>query len=212
DVERSAHPLKSFKAEMQAHNLCEEVALGLWTREHVYEYVDVTFSPNDFPAELSALIHEKTEGHPLFAANLLQYLGERGDLAKVSGRWSLVRPLSETDLAAPESVRAMISKKMDALETEERRALQYASVEGTEFLSIVTAKLLDVDEIDLEERLAQIGRTHRLIETLGEEELPDGSLTTRYRFAHALYQNFLYGDLVNKRRVALHQQAGQRLL
>ncbi|HJP94077.1 MAG TPA: protein kinase [Pyrinomonadaceae bacterium] len=212
DVERSGHPLKSYKAEMQAHNLCEEVALGSWSREHVAEYLDATFSPNDFPEQLTTLIHEKTEGHPLFAANLLQYLSERGDLAKGNGRWSLVRPLSEMDLAMPESVRAMISKKIDALEEEERRALQYASVQGTDFLSTVTAKLLGIDEIDLEELLARIGKTHRLIETLGEEDLPDGSLTTRYRFAHALYQNFLYGDLVNKRRVVLHKQAGEQLL
>ena len=212
DVERSGHPLKSYKAEMQAHNLCEEIALGSWSREHIAEYLDATFSPNDFPAELTSLVYEKTEGHPLFAANLLQYLGERGDLARENGRWSLARPLSEMDLAAPESVRAMISKKLDTLEPEERRALQYASVEGTEFHSTVTAKLLGVDEIDLEESLARLGKTHRLIETLGEEELPDGSLTTRYRFSHALYQNFLYGDLVNKRRVSLHQQAGEQLL
>ena len=212
DVERSGHPLKNYKAEMQSHHLCEELALGSWSREHIAEYLDATFSPNDFPAELTSLVYEKTEGHPLFAANLLQYLGERGDLAKVNGRWSLVKPLSEMDLAAPESVRAMISKKLDTLEAEERRALQYASVEGTEFYSTVTAKLLGVDEIDLEENLARLGKTHRLIETIGEEELPDGSLVTRYRFAHALYQNFLYGDLVNKRRVQLHQQAGEQLL
>ena len=46
----------------------------------------------------------------------------------------------------------------------------------------------------------------------GEEELPDGSLATRYRFSHALYQNFLYGDLVAKRRVMLHRQAGEQLI
>ena len=212
DIERSGHPLKSYKAEMQAHNLCEEVALGSWSREHVAEYLDATFSPNDFPAQLTSLIHEKTEGHPLFAANLLQYLGEHGDLVKDNGRWSLVRPLSEMDLAMPESVRAMISKKIDALDEEERRTLQYASIEGTEFLSTVTAKLLGVDEIDLEESLARISKTHRLIETIGEDELPDRSLATRYRFSHALYQNFLYSDLVNKRRVMLHKHAGEQLL
>jgi tetratricopeptide (TPR) repeat protein len=116
------------------------------------------------------------------------------------------------NLEAPESVRGMISKKIDALDAEGRRALQYASVEGTEFHSTVTAKLLGIDEIDLEEQLADIEKTHRLIETLGEEELPDGATTTRYRFAHALYQNYLYGDLVNKRRIVLHQQAGEQLL
>jgi serine/threonine protein kinase/tetratricopeptide (TPR) repeat protein len=212
DVERSGHPLKNLKTEMQVHNLCDEVTLSSWNGQHIAEYVDATFSPNDFPADLAALVHEKTEGHPLFVANLLQYLGERGDVAKVNGCWSLARPLSEMDLAAPESVRAMISRKIDALEPEERRALQYASVEGTEFLSSVTAKLLGVEEIDLEESLALIGKSHRLIETLGEEELPDGTLATRYRFSHALYQNYLYGDLVNKRRVLLHQQAGEQLL
>ena len=123
DIERSGHPLKHYKAEMQAHNLCDELALGSWSREHIAEYVDATFSPNDFPLDLTSPVHEKTEGHPLFAANLLQYLGEGGDLSKVNGRWALVRPLSEMDLAAPESVRAMISKKIDALDPEERRAL-----------------------------------------------------------------------------------------
>jgi serine/threonine protein kinase/tetratricopeptide (TPR) repeat protein len=211
DVERSNHPLKSYKAEMLSHKLCEEVALGSLSREHIGEYLNATFSPNDFPVELASLIHDKTEGHPLFATNLLQYLGERGDIAKLNAHWSLVRPLAEMDLEAPESVRGMISKKIDALAEEERRALQYASVEGTEFLSTVTANLLGVDEIDLEERLAHLGKTHRLIETLGEEELPDGTLTTRYRFAHALYQNFLYSDLVNKRRTMLHLQAGEQL-
>jgi predicted ATPase len=179
DVERSGHPLKNLKTEMQVHNLCDEVTLSSWNRQHIAEYVDATFSPNDFPAELNALVHEKTEGHPLFVANLLQYLGERGDLAKANGLWSLARPVSELDLAAPESVRAMISKKIDALEPEERRALQYASIEGTEFLSSVAAKLLGVDEVDLEESLARIGKSHRLIEMRGDEELPDGTLATR---------------------------------
>ena len=115
------------------------------------------------------------------------------------------------ELELPESVRSMISKKVDSLGEEERRALEYASVEGQEFLSTVVAGLLGVDEVDLEELLARIEKTHRLIVTRGEEELPDGSLATSYRFAHALYKNFLYGGLVTKRRVMLHRQAGEQL-
>ncbi len=212
DVERSNHPLKSYKAEMQTHRLCDEVVLTSLGREHIAEYLNATFSPNDFPPEFASLIHDKTEGHPLFATNLVQYLNERGDISRTNAHWSLARPLAELDLEAPESVRSMIGKKIDALEEEERRTLQYASVEGTEFLSTVTANLLGVDEVDLEERLAHLQKTHRLIETRGEEELPDGSLATRYRFSHALYQNFLYSELVTKRRVMLHRQAGEQLL
>jgi len=212
DIERSNHPLKSYKAEMQMHKLCEEIALESLSREHIVDYLNVTFNPNDFPANLADHLHEKTEGHPLFTANLLQYLSERGDIAKSNEHWSLKRPLSEIELEAPESVRSMISKKIDNLSEEDRRTLQYASVEGAEFLSTVVADLLGADQVDVEEAMARLEKTHRLVVTRGEEELPDGSLATRYRFAHALYQNFLYGDLVNKRRMMLHKQAGEQLL
>jgi tetratricopeptide (TPR) repeat protein len=116
------------------------------------------------------------------------------------------------ELELPESIRSMIGKKIDSLEAEARRALEYASVEGQEFHSTVVAALLGVDEVDLEEMLARLEKTDRLVLTLGEEELPDGSLATRYRFAHALYQNFLYGSLVNKRKIMLHSQAGEQLV
>jgi len=211
DIERSNHPLKSYKAEMMAHKLCEEIALDSLSPFHIQEYLNVTHSPHTFPPEFAEHIHDRTEGHPLFATSLLQYLHERGDIVKTNEHWSLSRPLPEMELEAPESVRSMISKQMDVLEEHERRALQYASVEGQDFLSTVVASLLGMDEVDVEEMLARIEKTHRLIVTCGEEELPDRSLATRYHFAHALYQNFLYDDLVAKRRVMLHRQAGERL-
>ena len=211
DVERSNHPLKMYKVEMQAHRLCEELALDSLSPAHIQEYLNVTFAPHSFPPQFAKEVHEKTEGHPLFATSLLQYLQERGDIAKSNEGWSLTLPLEKLDLEAPESVRSMISKQVLVLDEQERRALQYASVEGQEFLSTVTASLLGMDEVDVEEMFAQIEKTNRLIVTCGEEDLPDGSLATRYRFAHALYQNFLYDDLVAKRRVMLHRQAGEHL-
>ncbi len=211
DVERSNHPLKSYRAEMKMHRLCEEIPLDSLSREHIVDYLNATFSPNDFPSNLADHLHAKTEGHPLFTTNLLQYLSERGDIVKANEHWTLVRQVSEIQLEVPESVRSMIGKKVDQLNEEDRRTLQYASVEGAEFLSTVVAELLGIDQVDLEERLARLEKTHRLVMTRDEEELPDGSLATRYRFAHALYQNVLYGDLVNKRRVMLHKQAGEQL-
>ena len=106
----------------------------------------------------------------------------------------------------------MIRKKSEALDPSDRRALQYASVEGEEFLSTVLAKLLDCDDLQVEEQLADLARNHRLIEPRGEEELPDGILATRYGFAHALYQNVFYDELVSARRTLLHSRAGEQLL
>jgi serine/threonine protein kinase/tetratricopeptide (TPR) repeat protein len=211
DVELNDHPLKMRKLEMEAHNLCEEMELGSLPHRHICVYLDSRFAPNDFPAEFSALIHGKTEGHPLFVNSLVQFLVERGDISQIENRWALVRPLSEMDLEVPENVLSMICKKLESLTDDDRRALQYASIEGEEFLSTVAASLLGIDDLELEERLAEVERNYRLIEKVGEEELPDGSLATRYRFSHALYQNVLYGDLVSKRRIQLHRKAGERL-
>ncbi|HKS27486.1 MAG TPA: AAA family ATPase, partial [Pyrinomonadaceae bacterium] len=211
ELELSTHPLKMFKLDMQSHRASEKIALGSLTQAHLISYLDSHFKPNDFPRELASLIHHKTEGHPLFATSLIQFLAETGDITRVDEHWTLARPLSKMALEAPENVRSMIRKKIQALSEEDRRALQYASVEGEEFLSTVAAHLLGVDDLDLEERLATVERTHGLIEARGEEDLPDGSLATRYRFAHALYQDVLYADMVAKRRVLLHRQAGEKL-
>lgn len=212
DIETEDHPLKASKVEMQTHNLCEEIVLGSLAERQIMSYLDAQFKQNDFPYELSFVIYQKTEGHPLFVTSLVQFMREHGDITNENKRWTLARPLTEMNLEAPENVRGMIRKKIEALEEDDRRALQYASVEGREFLSTVVAKLLDTDDLELEERFADLERVYRLIRTIGEEELPDGSLATRYRFIHALYQNVLYSDMVSKRRILLHRQAGEQLV
>lgn len=64
DLALSKHPLTNYKREMQAHKLCEEIALGALGEEYIASYLDARFAPNDFPRELSVLIQRKTEGHP----------------------------------------------------------------------------------------------------------------------------------------------------
>jgi predicted ATPase len=211
DAELSESPLKAYRLEMKTHRLCDEVELGSLGLEHIAMYLDSRFTPHDLPRELAMLMFRKTEGHPLFVSSLVQYLLDRGDISEVNGRWALTQPYSAIDLETPENVRSMIKKTIESLDADDLRALQYASIEGEEFHSSVLAGLLDADSLTIEERLERLARVNRLIQTCGEEELPDGSITTRFRFAHALYQNVLYGDLVGERRRQLHRQAGEIL-
>jgi len=212
DAEIRNHPLRNCRIEMQAHQQCDEIALALLNPEDIGNLLNLRFNPNDFPSDLIALIRKRTDGQPLFTVSLLEFLAGRGAIANVDGCWSLTRPPSEMTLEIPDSVRAMIRKKSEALDAGSRLTLQYASVAGEEFLSPVVASLLDRDELEMEEHLAVLARTHRLIEIRGEEELPDGALATRYRFAHALYQNVFYDELVSQRRTLLHNRAGEQLL
>ena len=211
EQERGHRLLEKCTRELQTQSACEEIEVQALGKGHITRYLNDHFSPNAFPPELADMIHRKTEGHPLFATGVFQLLAERGEVFNQDGTWHLAQAIAEMDLAVPESVRSMIGKKLDVLEPEDRRTLQYASIEGEEFLSTVLAVLLEVDELALEERLDRLQRSHHLIQTRGEEELPDGRLATRYRFTHALYQNFLYDQLLSKRRVLLHRRAGETL-
>jgi predicted ATPase/DNA-binding winged helix-turn-helix (wHTH) protein len=212
DLEIRNHPLKNCKVEMQARQQCDEIALDVLNPEDIVSYLNLRFNPDDFPSELAGLIRKRTDGQPLFTVSLLGFLAGRGDIANTNSCWRLAMPLGELDLEIPDSIRAMIHRKSEALDAGSRLALQYASVEGEEFLSTVLAKLLDSDDLKVEEQLAALAKTHRLIELRGEEELPDGVLATRYAFAHALYQNVFYDELVSKRRTLLHGRAGEELL
>ncbi len=220
DIERNNPTLKKCCTEMHARGVCEEIALQVLRVEDVAAYLDAYFAPNEFPPRLASVIHGKSEGHPLFATGAIQILAERGDIVRTNGAWKLKHPAALTrpnanseqmGLDVPVSVRSMIAKKVGLLTDSQRQTLQYASIEGEVFTSTVLAALLQADELELEERLDVLGKLHLLIHAEGEEELPDGSVATIYRFTHALYQNFLYDQLLSKRRVLLHRRAGETL-
>ena len=210
NLERANPAMHRGLLDLRPH--AQEIRLGPLKAPYVGAYLDATFVPHRFPDDLKALLESRTEGHPLFLQSLVQFLRDRGDLAWDGKAFALARPLSEADVPAPENVRGMIRRTLDALAEPDRLALQQASVLGRDFLSAVLATLMETDEIALEERLSSLSRVHRLIAPLGEEELPDGTLAVHYRFAHALYQETLYEDLVPSRRQILHRRAALALL
>jgi len=213
ELQAPEHPLKGFIADLRTHELCHEISLGPLGAEDVAALLDARFEHHCFPTELAQLIHRRTEGHPLFVTSLLQLLLDRGDVVRgADQRATLARPISETGFDAPESVRALVRRKVESLAEADRLALQYASVIGKDFPSTALAAVLDADETALQERLFRLDRAHRLIDTLGEEELPGGTLATRYRFTHSLFQEVLYDDLVSKRRILMHREVGEQLI
>ena len=74
----SGHPLKAVKQELLAKQQCEELPLEYLSEDAVAEYLSFRFPTNRFPSELARLIHERTEGNPLFMVNVVNYLLAEG--------------------------------------------------------------------------------------------------------------------------------------
>ncbi len=148
-------------------------------------------------------------GNPLFVGELARLLRETGAVREISGEWFLTS--TDGDFDVPRSAEAVIESRIQRLELEEVRILQYASVEGNEFNSTVLALLLEADELTVLDVLERLDRRHTLIQPTGEIELPDGDFATGFRFRHALVQTVLYRQVVGKRRILLHRRAAATL-
>ena len=211
DLLLADHPFLAVKLDLQSRGICRETALEFLTPHEIEDYLTIKFPEHRFPDELAGLIHQKSDGSPLFMADLVRWLRDRGIIARDEGTWRLVESLPELRRELPESVRSMIQRKIDQLGEEDRRLLIAASVQGDEFDAAVVAKVLKADAADVEERLDFLDRVHGFVRPIREHEFPDSSLTIRFAFVHVLYQNVLYSSLAPSRRAALNAATAKAL-
>jgi predicted ATPase len=212
DLLLAKHPFLQLRPDLQGRGLCREIELEFLARSEIEKYLALEFPEHRFPSELPALIHSKTEGNPLFMADLVRYLRDRKVIAEEKGRWVLAQSLPAIERDLPESVRGMIERKIAQLSEDDRRLLVAASVQGYEFDSTIIARALELDPADIEERLETLERVHALVRLVAEKEFPGRVLTLRYRFVHVLYQNALYASLRPTRRAQLSATVAGALL
>jgi len=211
DMLLTKHPFLKIKPDLQARGVCRELLLDFLQQSEIAEYLELQFPAHRFPAEFPKMIYEKTEGSPLFMADLVRYLRDRGVISETSGTWTLANTLPDIESKLPESVRGMIERKIAQLSDEDRKLLTVASVQGYEFDAAVVAQVLNIDSDVVEERLEELERVFAFVKLVSESEFPNRSLTLKYRFVHVLYQNTLYASLRATRKATLSREVAQTL-
>jgi DNA-binding winged helix-turn-helix (wHTH) protein len=126
----SGHPLKSVKQELLAKQQCEELPLEYLSKTSVAEYLSARFPVNGFPAEVAGLIHDRTDGNPLFMVNAVDYLVAEGLIGEFEESWELLVEIEKVEVGVPDSIKQMIEKQLDHLNAEQHRTLEAASVAG----------------------------------------------------------------------------------
>jgi len=210
DVILNEHPLKGIKQELQLHRLCHELPLEYLTEESVVEFLNARFPSNSFPPRLAQLIHRQTEGNPLFMVNVIDYLVDLNQIAEVEGCWTLTVLLTEVELRVPENIRHVIEKHIERLTETEQVVLEGASVVGMDCSAVAIAAGLDIDVMEVEEICESLARRQHFLSPAYIAELPDGTITPRYRFIHALYLDVLYKRVALTKRSQIHGRIGER--
>jgi DNA-binding winged helix-turn-helix (wHTH) protein/tetratricopeptide (TPR) repeat protein len=211
NLSRSELPIKQVKQDLRVHQLCHEIALGPLGETDVVEYMGSTSPGADLPAGLPGLVHRHSEGNPLFMVAALDHMTQRGFVLRENGSWKLNVPLEEIDLEVPENLRAMIETQIDQLNSAEQRALEVASVSGIAFTGRVSAGAADQEEENFEDLCEQLSRRQQMLRWVGAYQFPDGTVSQRYEFVHALYREVFYRRQAPGRRLKLHLRIGERL-
>ena len=202
-------PLQELAQELRVHRLFHEVDLDPLTEVEVAQYLANKHGGVAPPEGLAELIYRHTEGNPLFIVAVLDYLTRRGVISLENGSWRLSVPLDEIDLGVPETLRHMIEAQIERLSADEQRALGAASVAGVVFAVHVAA--INTEPEHFEGLCETLARRHRMVRTATSQQFPDGSISPRYEFVHALYREVLYDRQPPGRRSKLHQRIGERL-
>jgi DNA-binding winged helix-turn-helix (wHTH) protein/tetratricopeptide (TPR) repeat protein len=211
DVAIAGHPIRTVHQDLQIHGRCVELALDRLTLPEVEHYLALRFASADLVKTMVDRVFGRTDGQPLFVVSLVDHLIAQGAIVNADGQWQLKaeEAISHDDM--PRDLQEMITRQIDRLTIDEQRLLETASAAGPEFSALVTAAALDRSILEVEQVCEALARTGQVLVQAGVAEWPNGVVSGRYAFRHALYQEVLYQRLAPGRRVDTHRRVGESL-
>jgi predicted ATPase len=208
------HPLQAVKQELARHGQAVELPLELLTAAQVAHYLALRcagrtdLSP---PIQrLAQIMYHRTDGHPLFMVTIVEHLIHCGVLRERAGQWEVQPEAAAAILEVPASVRQMIEQQFDRLSPEQQRVLEVASVAGSSCAVAAMAAGLDLTMEAVEDFCAGLAQRRQFLVASGIEAWPDGTVTERYDWQHALHQEVVYSRVSEGRRLRLHRRIGIR--
>jgi DNA-binding winged helix-turn-helix (wHTH) protein/tetratricopeptide (TPR) repeat protein len=211
DVAVHEHPLKNVHRDLRERGQCRDLWLQHLGENAVADYLRARCPGLASADELARVVHERTDGNPLFMVNVVDHLAAEGVIVETDGQWALTVDVTQVAPGVPDGLRQLLTAQIERLSEAERAALEAGSVAGRTFSAASVAAALDEDVVEVEARLEHLARREQLVRVAGESAWPDGTAAGRYQFIHSLYQDVLSGRVPPARRRRLHARIAVRL-
>jgi DNA-binding winged helix-turn-helix (wHTH) protein/predicted ATPase len=209
-VRASGHPLQGMMQGLQLHQHCQELSLSALSATEVEAYLAARLMNDALARSLSPTLHSRTEGNPLFMVNLLEHWMAHGWLCQRQGQWTLRSGWEAIAREIPATLRELVIQRQARLGPTEQRLLEVASVSGLEFSAASIAAGLGAKVVEAETWCEELTRRGEFLQACGVDSWPDGTVASRYRFRHALYQDVVYERIPAARQVQMHRRIGTR--
>jgi class 3 adenylate cyclase/tetratricopeptide (TPR) repeat protein len=153
------------------------------------------------PAEVHALVLERSGGNPLYAEEFIRMLKDRGILEEHGRSLSLTPGV---EIPFPDSVQALIAARLDTLSPERKALLQDAAVIGKVFWAGAVSSIGDREAAEVREGLHELARKE-LVRPSRTSSVKDEA---EYAFWHALVRDVAYSQIPRAARSSKHRSAG----
>lgn len=183
------HPLVRVTGELIAHRQAMSIALEALGTSAIDKYLARRYPDHTFPSDLAPTLERSTGGNPLFLATLVDDLESERLLHEQEGRWTLSTSVQDIAARRPDSIRRLIDTQIDRLGAVEQRVIEVAAVAGLAFTAGAVASAVDADADDVDSICESLASERRLLQYVGTETWPDGTIQSRYAFRHALFQH-----------------------
>jgi predicted ATPase len=207
--------LKGLKQDLLMRRLCVETELEPLKKTAVCAWLRNELEQEVLPAGLAEFVYQRSEGNPLFVTAVLAHLTAQEVLvrsgANGSAHWKQQEPFPEMDAGVPDQLSKMIDLEIERLGEGEQRLLEAASLMSVAFPAWAVAAALDMDPVETEEACNGLARRLHFVVRAGQDELPDGTTSAFYVFAHGLYREVLYQRQAAARRASRHIRIAERL-
>jgi DNA-binding winged helix-turn-helix (wHTH) protein/tetratricopeptide (TPR) repeat protein len=205
------HPLQSILGDSQISDRCRELRMSPLSEPAIARYVDVRLSPHDLPPGAARLIHERTNGNPMFMVKLVDSWIDKQLIEQDAGRWRLRVDPGELTRTVPDSASRMIEKEIERLTRRDRDILEAASVAGLDFSVATVAVALGVDALEVEGACRAWSQRGTFLRPMEDGAHPAGGFSSRAVFIHGLYQQVIYERIGTSRLVQIHRAIGEHL-
>jgi tetratricopeptide (TPR) repeat protein len=205
------HPLQRVRAELRQLPQGKEVVLDYLSEAAVAAYLTNRFGGVPQAAHLARLLHQRSTGNPLFLLAVVEELLRRHILHQTDQAWEVSGSVEAIAAIIPESLHLLIEQHVAHVSRADQRLLDVASVVGVDFTTAAVAAGLVHLEERVDARCMALAQQGHLLQASGRVVWPDGTVTTGYRFRHALYQDIVYRRLPAGRQARLHARIGTRL-
>jgi DNA-binding winged helix-turn-helix (wHTH) protein/tetratricopeptide (TPR) repeat protein len=210
DARAAGHPIDAAAAELLLRGRAAELRLGELDTDAVRAALAQRLDGAEVPEELARTVRRRTDGVPLFVAQLTRSWVEEGVLRAAAGRWELARP-GGAEPEVPDDLRRLIELQLEWLDAADLAMLEAAAVGGMEFAAAVAAAGTAEPAEEVERRCVALARHGRLLRAAGPVDWPDGTLSAGFAFAHDLHRTVLYDRIPAGRRARLHAAVADRL-